>query len=53
MWIAARARAQGLRWHADGRGLEDARGQLLPVQSEAEIFAALGLPYREPAVRER
>jgi len=46
------ARELDYQLHADGRGLEDGDGKLLPITSEHDIFAALNLPYIEPEARE-
>jgi DNA polymerase/3'-5' exonuclease PolX len=62
--LCARARQKGLILHADGRGLchpgakaiygEPAMGEDSPVpdiNTEADFFKALDLPYRQPAER--
>ena len=47
----ARAIKMGMKWHADGRGLERA-GSIIPIGSEQDVFQALGMPYIEPEKRE-
>ena len=49
--LAIRAKRLGLHFAADGRGiLQD--NKPIAYRSEEEIFAALGLPYIEPHMRE-
>ncbi len=48
MEIATRALARGMRFHAYGRGFTRADGSELICQSEADVFRAVGLAYREP-----
>ncbi|MBA7606563.1 hypothetical protein ES703_13713 [subsurface metagenome] len=48
MEIATRALERGLRFHAYGRGFTRADGSELICQSEADVFRAVGLAYREP-----
>jgi len=46
--IASRAIEHGMRFHAYGRGFTRADGSELVCQSEADVFRAVGLAYREP-----
>ncbi len=46
--IAFRAIERGMRFHAYGRGFTRADGSELICQSEADVFRAVGLAYREP-----
>ena len=51
--IAGRAKARGYRWNPYGEGftrLSD--GEVFAMASEADVFAFVGLPYREPWERE-
>ena len=51
--IAKRAKARGYRWNPYGAGftrLSD--GEVFAMSSEAEVFAFVRLPYREPWERE-
>lgn len=48
MKIATRALERGMRFHAYGRGFTRADGSELICQSEADVFRAVGLAYREP-----
>ncbi|MCL4233983.1 MAG: hypothetical protein KJ042_05655 [Deltaproteobacteria bacterium] len=49
--LARRAKEMGMHLHADGQGITDARGRLLVVKSEEDIFRELGLPYVGPGER--
>jgi len=46
--IASRALERGIKFHAYGRGFTRADGSELICQSEADVFKAVGLAYREP-----
>ena len=52
------ARLMGMVLHADGRGLARPTNiypdfeELIPCDTESDIFEALGLPYKEPHERE-
>ncbi len=46
--IATRAIQRGLRFHAYGSGFTREDGREIVCQTEAEVFAAVGLPWREP-----
>lgn len=46
--IASRAIERGMRFHAYGRGFTLADGSELVCHSEADVFKAVGLAYREP-----
>ena len=46
--IASRALERGKKFHAYGRGFTRADGSELICQSEADVFKAVGLAYREP-----
>lgn len=48
--LRARAKARGLR--LDAQGLLDGRGRPRPAESERDVYAALGLAYVEPELRE-
>jgi DNA polymerase (family 10) len=48
--LQARAALRGRRLEPDG--LFDGRGRPVPAESEADIYAALDLPYVEPELRE-
>jgi len=50
IWLVERAKRMGMQWHTEF-GVYDPRGEFLAGETEAEIFAALGLPYIEPAER--
>ncbi len=50
--LALRAIDRGMQLKANGDGVLDAHGRPLPVASEADIFAALGMEYVKPADRE-
>jgi len=49
--VAQKAKSLGMKWHADGAGLEKA-GAFLKTLTEHEVFHALGMPYAPPAERE-
>lgn len=49
--LCRRAQALGLKLHANGEGLVR-NGTRLPIDTEADVFMLLGLPYREPWERE-
>jgi len=46
--IASRALSRGMRFHAYGRGFTLAGGGELICRSEADVFRAVGLAYRQP-----
>jgi len=46
--IASRAIERGMRFHAYGRGFTKADGSELVCHSEADVFRAVGVGYREP-----
>ena len=46
--IAAAAKAKGYTWHPYGEGFSDQEGNLVPVESEQDVFRIVGLPYLEP-----
>jgi len=46
--IASRAKEQGMRFHAYGRGFTRADGSELVCCSEQDVFRAVGLRYLEP-----
>ena len=50
--LCARARSMGMQLKAGGQGLVDDLGHRVAGVTEASIFEALGLPYREPWERE-
>ena len=53
--LAQRANERGWRLKANGEGIDgpvDAQGAPIMMQTEADIFQTLGLPYREPWERE-
>jgi DNA polymerase/3'-5' exonuclease PolX len=50
--IATQAIQRGMRFHAYGRGFTQPDGSELICQSEADVFRAVGLAYREPWERE-
>jgi DNA polymerase (family 10) len=49
---ALRSRARLRRYRFETQGLFDAQGRRVPADSEADIYAALGLAYVEPELRE-
>ena len=49
--LAQRARELGMKLRASGDGIEDAKGQLLRVSSEEELFSLLQVPYISPEGR--
>jgi DNA polymerase/3'-5' exonuclease PolX len=51
--VALRAQRRGWKWKPYGRGFVALGGprREAPMRSEAEVFAFVGLPYREPWVR--
>jgi DNA polymerase/3'-5' exonuclease PolX len=49
MAVASRAKAMGYRWTPYGKGfVELASGEVKAVESEREVFAFVGMEYREP-----
>lgn len=46
--IATAAQAKGWKWNPYGVGFTNERGELVPVKSERDVFALVGLSYREP-----
>ncbi len=49
---ALRLRAAGKGWVLDERGLHDEKGRGVAGDTEADVYAALGLAYVEPELRE-
>lgn len=47
--LAARAREAGLDWGADGLSRD---GEAIPIAVEEDVYAALGLPWIPPEIRE-
>ena len=50
--LAMLAKQQGLKFKANGEGILDGDGRRISGDTEASIFAALGLEYMEPEERE-
>lgn len=50
--LAGRAVDRNMHLKADGSGVLTVTGELIPIQSEEQIFQILGVPYREPEERE-
>lgn len=50
--LAARAKSKGWRLHASGDGLFNEKDERVAGDTEHSIFEALGLPYKEPELRE-
>jgi DNA polymerase/3'-5' exonuclease PolX len=50
--LAARAAELNMQLKADGSGILDQTGKLLPMESEMAIYGTLRLPYRPPEERE-
>lgn len=50
--LCSKAKAMGLQLKANGDGLLAADGSALAVDTEADIFRHLGVPYREPWQRD-
>ena len=42
------ARDLGKKLKANGDGIIDVAGQLIPIESEEQVYQILGLPYQEP-----
>ena len=51
--LAKRAKALGMKLHADGRGLATSGGNVIEIRGEADIFSALKLEYKEPWERDK
>ena len=49
--IAAQAKERGWQWHPYRSGFTDARGDVVPVNSEQDVFRLVGLVYRDPQDR--
>lgn len=49
--LCSRAKAMGMKLHADGSGLTRADGTLIVPSSEQDIFTILKLPYKRPEER--
>ena len=49
--IATRALERGMSFHSYGRGFTQADGSELICRSEADVFRAVGLAYKEPCER--
>lgn len=52
MSLAKIAKSQGMKLHADGRGIETADGQMKQIGTEEQVFGLLKLPYKHPHERE-
>ena len=50
--LCSRARYLGMKLKANGDGIIGIDGQLIPIESEEQIYKELGLPYQEPWQRE-
>jgi len=50
--LCSRARYLGMKLKANGDGIIGKDGQLIPIESEEQIYDILGLPYKEPWQRE-
>jgi len=46
--LCSRAQSLGMKLKANGDGIIDADGQLIPIESEEQVYKVLGLPYQEP-----
>lgn len=46
--LAMAAQDKGWKWNPYGPGFTDARGEIVPVKSERDVFELLGLDYLEP-----
>jgi len=46
--LASTAQDRGWKWNPYGPGFTDARGEIVPVKSERDVFELLGLDYLEP-----
>ena len=46
--LCSRARRLGMKLKANGDGIIGADGQLIPIESEEQIYEILELPYQEP-----
>lgn len=46
--IASSAQRKGWLWHPYGEGFTDEEGNVVPVESEQDVFRLAGLPYLEP-----
>lgn len=49
--LCSRAKAMGMKLHADGSGLTRDNGTLIVPSSEQDIFTILNLPYKRPEER--
>ena len=50
--LCSRARYLGMKLKANGDGIIGKDGQLIPIESEEQVYDILGLPYKEPWQRE-
>lgn len=50
--LCSRARRLGMKLKANGDGIIGKDGQLIPIESEEQVYDILGLPYKEPWQRE-
>ncbi|GAI95532.1 unnamed protein product, partial [marine sediment metagenome] len=50
--LCSRARSLGMKLKANGDGIIGKDGQLIPIESEEQVYQILGLPYQEPWERE-
>jgi len=46
--LCLRARSLGMKLKANGDGIVDVDGQLIPIESEEQVYNILRLPYQEP-----
>jgi len=46
--LCKRARSLGMKLKANGDGIIGKDGQLIPIESEAQVYKVLGLRYQEP-----
>jgi len=46
--LCSQAQSLGMKLKANGDGIIDAGGHLIPIESEEQIYQILGLPYHEP-----
>jgi len=46
--LCSRARSLGMKLKANGDGVIDVDGKLIPIESEEQVYKVLKLPYQEP-----
>ena len=46
--LCSQARSLGMKLKANGDGIIDVGGQLIPIESEEQVYKILGLKYQEP-----